>query len=223
MEGTVAENRKLVGTLSNRSSVSGDMRTVFAKDGKSAYEIAVKNGFEGTEGEWLNSLKGEKGDKGDAGEAGKDGTGISVKASASECVSIGDAYIDSEGNIQILTTLPDTFVNGGQIKGEKGDKGDKGEKGEKGEDGVSVTHYWVGTTLYVTSASGTSSADLKGSAGDSGGSGGTSFSPGNGITLQNGVLSVNTTNQITQGSTLPVTSGAVYAAIGNIESLLAAI
>ena len=30
-------------------------------DGLSAYEIAVKNGFEGTEAEWLESLKGESG------------------------------------------------------------------------------------------------------------------------------------------------------------------
>lgn len=33
--------------------------------GKSAYEIALQNGFEGTEEEWLASLKGEKGEKGD--------------------------------------------------------------------------------------------------------------------------------------------------------------
>ena len=31
------------------------------EDGKSAYEIAVDNGFEGTESEWLESLKGEGG------------------------------------------------------------------------------------------------------------------------------------------------------------------
>ena len=35
--------------------------------GKSAYEIAVDNGFVGTETEWLKSLKGEQGDKGDNG------------------------------------------------------------------------------------------------------------------------------------------------------------
>lgn len=35
-------------------------------DGKSAYEVAVDNGFEGTEAQWLASLKGDKGDKGDA-------------------------------------------------------------------------------------------------------------------------------------------------------------
>ncbi len=34
-------------------------------DGKSAYEIAVENGFDGTEQEWLASLKGEKGADGE--------------------------------------------------------------------------------------------------------------------------------------------------------------
>lgn len=41
-----------------------------------AYDIAVKNGFDGTEEEWLASLKGEKGDtgaKGDRGEKGETG------------------------------------------------------------------------------------------------------------------------------------------------------
>ena len=33
-------------------------------DGKSAYEIAVDNGFVGTEDQWLDSLKGERGEKG---------------------------------------------------------------------------------------------------------------------------------------------------------------
>ena len=35
-----------------------------------------------------------------------------------------------------------------------------------GSDGISATHSWSGTTLTVTSASGTSSADLKGDKGD---------------------------------------------------------
>lgn len=43
-----------------------------------------------------------------------------------------------------------------------------GAQGEPGKDGVSVTHKWDGTKLIVTSASGTSSADLKGEKGDSG-------------------------------------------------------
>ncbi len=42
------------------------------QDGKSAYEIAKENGFEGTEKEWLESLKGADG-KGQDGQDGKDG------------------------------------------------------------------------------------------------------------------------------------------------------
>lgn len=41
--------------------------------GKSAYDIAVENGYEGTEEEWIASLKGSKGDKGDIGETGPRG------------------------------------------------------------------------------------------------------------------------------------------------------
>ena len=39
-------------------------------DGKSAYQIAVANGFSGDEAAWLLSLKGEKGEKGDPGSGG---------------------------------------------------------------------------------------------------------------------------------------------------------
>ncbi len=44
-------------------------------------------------------------------------------------------------------------------------------KGEKGDDGISATHSWNGTTLTITSASGTSSANLKGEKGDKGDNG----------------------------------------------------
>lgn len=42
-------------------------------DGKSAYDIAVDNGFVGTEAEWLESLNGEPGKDGEPGEPGMDG------------------------------------------------------------------------------------------------------------------------------------------------------
>lgn len=42
-------------------------------DGKSAYEVAVDNGFTGTEEEWLLSLQGEKGDTGEQGPQGEQG------------------------------------------------------------------------------------------------------------------------------------------------------
>ena len=74
-------------------------------------------------------------------------------------------------------------------RGEKGDKGDRGDPGKDGadgivgrdgkdgkdgvngadgKDGISATHRWDGTTLYVTSASGTTFADLKGETGPRG-------------------------------------------------------
>ena len=43
------------------------------KDGKSAYEIAVEHGYEGTEEEWLESLKGAAGAKGEKGDTGAQG------------------------------------------------------------------------------------------------------------------------------------------------------
>jgi len=44
------------------------------EDGDSAYEIAVNNGFEGTEQEWLDSLQGPQGEQGPQGPAGEYGT-----------------------------------------------------------------------------------------------------------------------------------------------------
>ena len=41
--------------------------------GKSAYEIAVENGFEGNEQEWLESLVGPQGPQGPRGEQGPPG------------------------------------------------------------------------------------------------------------------------------------------------------
>lgn len=43
------------------------------KDGRSAYEIAIENGFVGTAAEWLESLKGKDGIDGKDGLPGKDG------------------------------------------------------------------------------------------------------------------------------------------------------
>ena len=42
----------------------------------------------------------------------------------------------------------------------------------------------------------------------------------NTLTLKDGVLSVNTTDQMEQDNTLPITSAGVYATVGNIEALL---
>ena len=49
------------GTVSTKGTVQGTAQAVYGKAGASAYEIALKNGFEGTENEWLESLKGKSG------------------------------------------------------------------------------------------------------------------------------------------------------------------
>lgn len=58
------------------SSEFREVQTIHGKDGedgKSAYEIALENGFEGTEAEWLDSLHGKDGKDGKDGLNGKDG------------------------------------------------------------------------------------------------------------------------------------------------------
>ena len=90
-------------------------------------------------------VSGAKGEKGD------DGTGISVKANASACTTIGDAYIDqTTGHLMILTTLPSTFTDGGQVKGADG------ADGADGVDGVSVTgiqEYYAVSSSNTTAPS----------------------------------------------------------------------
>lgn len=55
----------LKGSAESRNELRGTINKLTGLKGYSAYEIAVINGFSGTEKEWLASLKGEKGDKGD--------------------------------------------------------------------------------------------------------------------------------------------------------------
>ena len=74
--------------------------------GKSAYEVAVENGFSGTEAEWLASLKGEPGAPGAPGKDGTDGK---------------TPYVGDNGNWFVGSD--DT---GKPSRGAKGDKGDPG-------------------------------------------------------------------------------------------------
>lgn len=84
--------------------------------GDSAYDIAIANGFEGTEQEWLKSLEGAPGQTGPTGAPGKDGRdGVDGK----------DGYTPIKGI--------DYF------DGEPGIDGKDGAPGEDGKDGISVT------------------------------------------------------------------------------------
>lgn len=58
-----------------------------SSNGKSAYEVAVDNGFAGTEQEWLLSLIGETGAPGTPGQNGTDAT---VTKSSVESILTGE-------------------------------------------------------------------------------------------------------------------------------------
>ena len=139
------------------------------QDGKSAYQIAKDHGFDGTEAEWLASLKGEKGEQGIQGIQGEQGIAGKDGQNGRDGIDGQDGYTPQKG--------VDYFDGKDGIDGKDGENGKDGEKGEtgapgkdgvNGKDGVSATHSWNGTVLTVTSASGTSSADLKGEKGDQG-------------------------------------------------------
>lgn len=130
-------------------------------DGKSAYQIAVDNGYPDTEQAWLASLKGDKGDtgepgaagekgepgeKGDTGTAGKDGRDGTDGAAGRDGVNGASAYeiAVQHGYSGSETTWLESLhgadgakgdIGATGAKGEKGDTGAAGAKGEKGDKG----------------------------------------------------------------------------------------
>lgn len=103
------------------------------------------------------NIKGEKGDKGDKGDKGERGL-QGIQGIQGERGTKGDKGDKGDRGEQ-------------GIQGVQGIKGETGAQGQKGADGTPATHRWSGTTLYITSASGTSSANLKGDKGDTGADG----------------------------------------------------
>lgn len=95
-------------------------------DGKSAYQIALDNGFVGSQSEWLASLKGATGA---SGAPGKDG------ASGSPGADGITPTIGANGNWYLDTT--DTG------KPSRGEKGDTGAAGADGYTPVKGTDYWT--------------------------------------------------------------------------------
>ena len=104
------------------------------QDGKSAYQIAVANGYSGDESQWLESLKGRD------GSSGRDGkNGLS-------------AYELAEGEL-LFGTVGKWLAS---LKGAKGDKGDTGPKGADGHDGVGIAQTLTlsGNTLTLSDGGG---------------------------------------------------------------------
>lgn len=70
--GSIANYNSISGAINPAGDISGALSNPLAR-GASAYEIAVANGYVGTEEQWLESLKGDKGDKGEQGPQGIQG------------------------------------------------------------------------------------------------------------------------------------------------------
>lgn len=115
----------------------------------SAYAIAVKNGFEGSEEEWLASLVGPQGPKGETGETGPKGdTGATgpqgPRGEKGEKGDTGSQGPKGDTGPQGPQGLKgDTGETG--LQGPKGDTGPQGpqgiqgQKGDKGDTGESVS------------------------------------------------------------------------------------
>lgn len=137
--------------------------TITITDKNGTTTANVVKGAKGDKGD--TGATGPKGDKGDTGEQGPQG----IQGETGPKGDKGDT--GATGAQGPKGDTGDTGVAGAQ--GPKGDKGDTGAAGADGNDGVSCTHVWNGTVLSVTSASGTSSADLVGPQGPTGATGAT--------------------------------------------------
>lgn len=120
-------------------------------DGASAYQIAVNHGFEGTEAEWLASLKGAQGEQGVQGIQGIQGVqGVPGTPGANgQDGAPGADGADGAPGINgatftpVMTGTTLSWTNDGgypnpvavDLKGDKGDKGDTGAQGEQGIQG----------------------------------------------------------------------------------------
>lgn len=115
-------------------NMKGKFVEVPAICGRSAYKIAVANGFEGTEKEWLESLKGAKGAPGTTPVKGVD-------------------YWTEEDKAEIIAAVIAQLPNSG------GSSGDSGSSGDDDGGGSGVTYYTAtvtldGETLYTCAGPG---------------------------------------------------------------------
>ena len=79
---------------------------------------------------------GPQGDKGPKGDKGDPGWVDAFAKDAASVTTVGQAYVDSIGYLQVCTSLsPLTFEKGGYIKGPMGERGIQGPQGEQGPKG----------------------------------------------------------------------------------------
>ena len=104
---------KLTGSLGVRNKINVEIIGTGArgKEGKSAYESWLDLGNEGTEQEFLASLKGDKGDKGDTGEPGSSFLPV-ASGDVIGGIMVGENLtIDNDGVLSIDTSALRAYVD----------------------------------------------------------------------------------------------------------------
>ncbi len=137
--------------------------------GKSAYELAVDQGFSGTESQWLESLK--KGPAGPQGQPGKDGkNGIDGKSAYELAKEQGFTGTESEW---LKSLVGPEGPQGKQglpgADGKQGPAGQPGQPGKDGKDGQSA--YQIAVTNGFSGSETDWLASLKGHDGHDGAQG----------------------------------------------------
>ena len=162
-------------------------------DGKSAYLIAVEQGYQGSESDWLSSLKGDKGEKGNTGAKGNPGQD-GAEGKSAYAIAVEHGYENSEDEWLL------------SLKGEKGDTGERGEKGEKGDPGDRGLQGVPGE---------------KGEKGDTGVAGKDGFSPIANVVKDGSVITITITDKngtttvtLTEGATADLTP---YAKVNYVD------
>ena len=125
------------------------------KDGLSAYQVAVANGYTGTQTQWLQSLVGATGAKGSDGLNGWSPVLKTVARGNDVVLQISDwlggsgtkpttgQYLSSNG-------LVSNIANADNIRGLQGIQGEKGLQGDKGADGKSISSAKFNSDLSLT-------------------------------------------------------------------------
>ena len=138
-------------------------------DGKSAYLIAVEQGYQGSESDWLSSLKGDKGEKGNTGAKGNPGQD-GAEGKSAYAIAVEHGYEDSEEKwlLSLKGEKGDTGERGEKgdtgLQGERGERGEKGDAGVAGKDGFSpianVVKDGSVITITITDKNGTTTVTL---------------------------------------------------------------
>lgn len=186
-------------------------------DGKSAYQIAVEQGYQGSESDWLSSLKGDKGEKGNTGAKGNPGQDGADGKSA-YAIAVEHGYEDSEE--KWLLSLKGEKGDTGE-RGEKGDTGLQGERGERGETGQQGEQGPKGEKGDPGDRGLQGVPGEKGEKGDAGVAGKDGFSPIANVVKDGSVITITITDKngtttvtLTEGSAVDLTP---YAEVNYVD------